>query len=229
MAKIHFVCTNDRVERQAIKVAKPTYLLLSYYYWKGTNIQGFIDEIGYKPKLMLDSGAFSSFTKGKNASIIDYMNYIKKNEQYFDSYISLDVMDDPDISIKYYEIMKMKGFNPIPVYHYGDDEMYLKYYIEEGEKYIALGKTVPLKKKFIVADWINELMAKYPDVKFHLLGSSSSVITRLTNVYSMDASSWMHRAIKGYPKDIVGNDKEAKTARAIYQLREIMQRSEEEC
>ena len=31
--------------------------------------------------------------------------------------------------------MKKKGFSPMPVYHYQEDEKYLEYYIKKGEKF----------------------------------------------------------------------------------------------
>lgn len=224
--RIYFVCSYKKTEKEALKNVKPDNILVSYHYFKSVKLEKFIKELGYKPNIFLDSGAFSAFTKGKNVSIIDYMNYIEENKDYIDHYMMLDVMNDADISIKYYEIMKMKGLNPVPVYHYGDDERYLQYYIDNGEKFIALGKTVPIKKKTLVVEWINELMDKYKGIDFHLLGSSSKIITTNTNIHSMDASSWIRRASIGHPRHIIGEGNEARILRAEYQLRKIMERNE---
>lgn len=225
---LYFVCTNDKVEKEAIRNVQPERILMSYHYLKKAPLKRIVEELGYQPKIMLDSGAFSYWTKGKNVSIIDYMKYIKENEEYITEYMALDVMDNPNISIKYYEIMKMEGFNPIPVYHYGDDESYLQRYVDDGNTYIALGKTVPIKNKNVVKNWVNDLIEKYPNVKFHLLGSSGKIITRNTRIHSVDASTWIRRAIIGFPRHIQGTDRDTKRLRAEWQIREITRRVKEE-
>jgi hypothetical protein len=222
---IYFVCCNVVEEKEAIKQIKPDKLLLSYYYFKNKNLEDFVNELGYKPEILLDSGAYSAFTKGKNISPIDYMNFITRNKIYIDKYITLDVIGEPELSKKYYEIMKLKGFDPLPVFHYGDDEWFLRSYIAEGCKYIALGNTVPIKDKNKVAAWVNELTEKYPDIQFHLLGSSSKKVTQNTDLYSVDSSTWIMMAINGFPKEITGRSREAKIERAKFQMLKIM----EEC
>jgi hypothetical protein len=224
---VHFVCTNDSAEKEVIKEIKPDKLLLSYFYFKNKKLESFIEELGYKPEILLDSGAYSAWSKGKNISPIDYMNYITLNGKYIDNYIMLDVIGDAELSIKYYEIMKLKNYSPIPVFHYGDHEDFLKLYINEGCKYIALGNTVPIKNKTIVAEWVNQLCGKYPNIKFHLLGSSSKKVTQNTDLYSVDSSTWIMMALNGYPKEIKGRTREAKIERAKWQMLKIMEESKQ--
>lgn len=219
---IYYVCCNDKAEKEVIKEIKPDKLLLSYFYFKNRDLGEFIEELGYQPEILLDSGAYSAWSKGKNISPIDYMNYISKNKQYITKYIMLDVIGDAELTVKYYEIMKLKGFDPIPVYHYGDSEHYLQLFIKEGNTSIALGNTVPIKDKNKVAAWVNTLTDKYPDIKFHLLGSSSKKITQKTNLHSADSSTWIMMAINGYPKEIKGKTREAKIERAKWQMLKIM-------
>lgn len=221
--KVYFVSCNVKEEKVVIKDVKPDKLLLSYHYFKNRSLEEFCNEIGYKPEILLDSGAYSAWAKGKNISPIDYMNYIVKNKDYIDKYIMLDVIGDPDVTYKYYEIMKLKGFNPVPVYHYGDNELYLRQFINDGCDFIALGNTVPIKDKNKVAEWINYLTDKFPEVKFHLLGSSSKKITQNTNLYSCDSSTWIMMAINGYPKHIEGRTHESKVARAKYNMEQIIE------
>ncbi|MGG0308312.1 hypothetical protein ABEY43_07140 [Priestia megaterium] len=224
--KIYFVATNNTADKEVIKIVKPKMLLLSYHYFKNIDLEEYKKELGYDPIVLLDSGAYSAWSKGKNISPIDFMNYISKNDDHIYRYIALDVIGDAEISYIYYKIMKLKGFNPIPVFHYGDDEKYLRLFIEDGNDYIALGNTVPIKDKKKVADWVNELINKYPDTKFHLLGSSSKKITQGTNVYSCDSSSWIMMALNGYPKEIKGKTREAKIERAIWQMTKTIEEVE---
>jgi hypothetical protein len=121
--------------------------------------------------------------------------------------------------------MKLKGFDPLPVFHYGDSEWFLRTYIKEGCKYIALGNTVPIKDKNKVAEWVNHLTESYPEIEFHLLGSSSKKVTQNTNLYSVDSSTWIMMAMNGFPKEIKGRTRDAKVERAKWQMTRIM----EEC
>ena len=221
--EIYFVTCKTKEELIAIKEIQPPKLLISYFYFKNKPLAEFIEEIGYKPIIMLDSGAYSANTKGKNISPIDYIKYVEANKEYIEHYIALDVIGDAEISLKYYEIMKLKGLNPLPVFHYGDDETYLKLFIKEGNDYIALGNTVPIRNKKLVSAWINDLIEKYPNVKFHLLGSTSKEITKNTDIHSCDSSTWIMMAINGFPKHIKGKTPEGKTERAKWHLKKIME------
>lgn len=217
---IYFVATNaSTAENEVIREIKPDLLLLSYFYFKNKPVNEFVELIGYQPTIMLDSGAYSAWTKDKNISLIDYMKYIDKNKLYINKYISLDVIGDPEITYKYYEIMRMKGFEPIPVYHYDTDINYLERYLKDGNISVALGNTVPIKSKTKIAEWINTLTEKYPNIQFHLLGSSSKKITENTKLKSCDSSTWIMQAVMGNPKHIKGKSREAKIKRAKWNMR----------
>lgn len=222
---VYFVCCNVTEEKLAIQEIKPDKLLLSYYYFKNKKLEDFINELGYNPDILVDSGAYSAYTKNKSINIIEYMNWLELNKNYIDKYINLDVIGDSLLSLKFFEIMKLKGYDPLPVYHYGEDETYLKLYIKEGCKYIALGNTVPIKDKNKVAEWVNSLTSKYPEIHFHLLGSSSKKVTQNTDLYSVDSSTWIMMAINGFPKEIPGKSRVSKVERAKFQMLKIM----EEC
>ena len=221
----HVVTHSTSVEIDVVREVRPPRLLLSYYYFKNRPLNAFIEEIGYMPdEILLDSGAYSAWSKGKNISPIDYMNYLEANKSYITNYIALDVIGDADLTKIYFDIMRSKGFDPIPVFHYGDEEGRLQTYIDEGCSYIALGNTVPIKNKQIVADWINRTIPKYEGVRFHLLGSSSKKITENTSIYSCDSSTWIMMAINGKPKHISGRTREAKVTRAKFNLELELQR-----
>lgn len=219
--KIYHVVTHSTyAEIDVIKEVQPPRLLLSYFYFKNRPLKDFIKLIGYRPQeILMDSGAYSAFTKGKSISLIDYLNYLNDNRLYINNFISLDVIGDSLISLKYFEIMELKGLTPIPVYHFGENESYLKTYIEKGAPLIALGNTVPINNKKIVAAWINELIEKHPSIKFHLLGSSSKKITEHTSIYSCDSSTWFKMAMNGKPKHIKGVSRDAKIKRAVHNLK----------
>lgn len=165
-------------------------------------------------------------TQGKNIAVQDYMEYIRENKAFIERYIALDVIGDPEMTYDFYKIMRKKGFNPMPVYHYGTDKSYLKQYVAEGNDYITLGGTVPIVDKRKVARWASQLIKKYPGVKFHLLGSCSTPIMFCEGLSSCDSSTWILQAINGNPKHISGKTKDKKLERAKFNLIEIQGRIE---
>lgn len=224
MIDLFFVYTGTTwVEPEVIREIKPPKLLLSYYYFRNKNLEDVVEQLGYVPEIMLDSGAYSAWSKGKNIALVDYMNYIRRNKEWITHYIALDVIGDSRLSRWYYKIMREYGFNPIPVFHFGENEKYLNAYIEDGTSYIALGGTVPVKNKQEVANWVASITSKHPNVSFHLLGSSSDKILGC-GVASCDSSTWVTMAINGYPKSVKGRTRESKKERAKLNMLELLDR-----
>lgn len=223
--EIYFVVSDkSSYETQAIREVQPDRVLCSYFYFRTKTLSSYCEKIGYKPKIMLDSGAYSAWTTGKNVSIIDYMAYIRANEEFIERYISLDVFGDPELTWDYYCIMRKKGFTSTPVYHYKSSEEYLQRYIQDGNELIALGGTVPEVDKEKVAKWVRYLTFKYPGTKFHLLGSNSMKITLYTDLCSCDSSTWFMMAVNGSPKHILGRSPAKKIERAKWNLRDMQER-----
>lgn len=215
---LYHVISGNKHEIEAISKVKPSHLLCSYFYFKNKSLRSLCEDLGYQPKILLDSGAFSAFSTGRNISPIDYMTYIEQNQSYIEWYISLDVIGDERLSEMYYQIMRTKGFKPVPVYHIGDSLERLDYYCTQSEK-VALGGTVFIQDKKRVARWIYMLKKRQPNTQFHLLGSSSTWITSLPGLDSCDSSTWILQAKNGNPRHIRGTSAEAKIQRAIYNLR----------
>jgi hypothetical protein len=206
-----------------LKEVKPPRLLLSYFYFKNKPLKNYVEQLGYKPEIMLDSGAYSAWTKGKGIALTDYMKYIEENKEYIYCYMNLDVFGDNQMSYDYYLILKKKGFSPVPVVQYGDDHQdWLDKYYQQGERFMALGGTVPIKNKWEVSDYVRLLSWQYPEINFHLLGSSSRKIIDHCDMYSCDSSTWFMMAINGYPKHIPGTSRLAKLERAKFNLKKEM-------
>lgn len=222
---IYFVTTTNREELEVIKEIQPPNVLISYWYFKNKLLSDFCSQIGYKPNLLLDSGAYSAFTKKKSVNVIEYMKYIDDNKDYLTDYVSLDVIGNTRLSVALYDLMKKMGYKPIPVYHYGENPSVLYQYMNSGETRIALGGTVPIKNKTTIATWCNSLCTSHQDVRFHLLGSTSKEVLEKSSVSSCDSSSWYMLAVNGFPKDIPGKSREAKLERAKYQMRRLMELS----
>ena len=128
--------------------------------------------------LFLDSGAYSAFTKKLTININAYINFIIKYKSKIFMYANLDVIGDETGSLKNYEIMKSKGLDPVPVFHYGDDIKSLLYYIDQTD-YIALGGFVHISKPKKNL-WFDDVWSKYlinkdgsAKIKVHGFGMTS--------------------------------------------------------
>ena len=222
MKLYHVAVDTSTAELEALRLVKPPRLLISYFYFRNKPLGEYIERLGYQPEIVLDSGAWSAYTKGKGIALTDYMKYLDENKEWIKSYFNLDVMIDSHMSYRYWQIMKEKGYNPIPVFHYGDDDKTLQRYTNKTD-YIALGGTVPIRDKEKVANWTREIIFDYPEIKFHLLGSSSAKIINTCDLESADSSTWFTQAINGKPKHIKGRCRESKIKRAIYNLKQEME------
>lgn len=221
--KVYFVTTGLADELRVIKAVKPPRLLCSYWHFKNKPLSSLCEAIGYKPEIMLDSGAYSAYTRGKHVSLLAYMHYIAANDEYITQYMALDVIGDMVSTQTFYDLMYAKGFRPIPVYHYGAGHSLIRHYLLTGAKTIALGGTVPIKNKYEVAKWCDGLAKLYPGVAFHLLGSASPKILTCSSLASCDSSAWYLQAINGRPATIPGRGREAKLARAKANMIDTME------
>lgn len=62
-----------------------------------------------------------------------------------------------------------------------------------------------IKQKVIY--WVNEILYRYPNIKFHLFGSQDNQILDklLPNIYSADGSAWIRSAGFRYDRKIEGD------------------------
>lgn len=221
--KVYFVTTGLWEEMQVIKKVRPPRLLCSYWYFKNKPLSKFCEELGYRPEILLDSGAYSAFTKGKHVNVLDYIEYIRANQDYITSYVSLDVIGDSHMTSLLYKLMWSAGLNPIPVVHYGKELHLADYYRKGWPPLVALGGTVPIRDKRVVAEWCAEVKRQYPYTELHLLGSNSKAILDSGVLASCDASTWYMQAVNGRPTTIPGRDRVAKIQRAEVNMRGIME------
>lgn len=221
--KVYFVTTGLAEETEVIRKVRPPRLLCSYWYFKNKSLREFCNTIGYQPEIMLDSGAYSALTKGRSVNLFDYMKYIEENAELISRYVALDVIGDSFTTKSYYEIMRHKGFDPVPVFHWGDDLSTMQYYVSNGARVVAIGNTVKIRNKDYVAKWCNEIHELVPDIELHLLGSSSQKILDCGAVESCDSSAWYIMAVNGHPKSIPGKTRPSKLARAEENMVRIME------
>lgn len=155
-----------------------------------------------KPKLFLDSGAYSAKTQGIEISPYRYVSFLRKWRPWFDVVANLDVIGDGDGTLKNQRLMEELGEKPIPTYHTGEPYSLLEYYVERYP-YIALGGNVGRSTDELIG-WLDHVWHKYltnarglPTVRVHGFGVTSPDIMSRYPWFSVDSTSWLMAAANG--------------------------------
>lgn len=188
--KIHLA---DTIQRERLYPQKFLSHNLESYYMLSTKRDNLMEK---HVNIFLDSGAFSAWSKGVKIDIDEYIKFIKEHEDYLEVYAVLDDINDPAITWKNQLYMEKQGVNPLPCFHYGEDEKWLKRYLKKYE-YIALGGMVPIPNQKLVK-WLDEIFSKYicdekgiPQTKIHGFGLTSIPLMIRYPWYSVDSTSWV--------------------------------------
>lgn len=151
---------------------------------------------------MLDSGAFSAWRLGKEIDLIEYCNFIKKNQEWIECYVNLDVIipNDPEeaASQGFDNLITMRkhGLNPIPVWHIKEDIKWLYKMLDLGCDYIGISAT-SIDSYVSVDKWYDLIFPHLVDsngdpiVKYHSFGDIRDKVLLKYPWYSADASSWL--------------------------------------
>ena len=181
-------------------------------------IEEFASDENFQGKLMVDSGAFTTHSQGKEMSVDDYIDFLNKNDDGIDWAIQVDkipgtwrsertredVETAADQTWKNYLYMIQKVKSPkklLPVYHFGEDLRWLKNMVEfkysDGTpvQYICIGgsSTINNAQRNSFYGKCFELIEKStnPNVKVHLLGCQSLPSLEKLPATSADATSWI--------------------------------------
>lgn len=199
--KIYLAGTSvsNPIEEKVIQdLFKKGHKLHSYYHCvNGFEKKWFKMNKRNKVDLFLDSGAFSALTQGITIDIQEYIEFIKKNEKVITHYSNLDVIGDAVGTWKNQKIMEEAGLMPIPVFHYGEDEKWLRKYLEGGYDYLSLGGMVPISTTALTT-WLDRLFLNnltdkngMPIIKVHGFGLTSFSLMFRYPWYSIDSTSWV--------------------------------------
>ena len=182
------------------------YMLESYHYvYRERFVEAMRED---NVKVFLDSGAFSAHTLGVQVDIRAYCDYIIRNKdilRHEDGVVLASVLDgigDPLKTWHNQQIMEQLGAQPLPCFHYGEDERYLEHYIK-NYPYITLGGMVPIPTNQLVI-WLDRIWEKYlvdgsgkARLKVHGFGVTSIPLMERYPWWSCDSSSWVQAAAFG--------------------------------
>ena len=164
--------------------------------------------------VLIDSGAFSLYTRGVKINLNEYKDFIiqyqKDHESKINSlnFINLDKIGDSKESWNNQHKLEKIGVNPIPVVHqYGFKKKYLDKAMKEYP-FFALGGMWGRSRKLDTIPWLEyvfkEIMIwvkkgnKLP--KIHLLGIGSKSVLMKFPAYSCDNTNWMTLTQYGFSK-----------------------------
>lgn len=182
------------------------HILESYHY---VGKQKYVDDMRRDDaKVFLDSGAFSAHTLGVTITVQEYCEYIQRNLDILrveDGSLMASVLDgigDPLQTWRNQLEMEARGVRPLPCFHFGEDEKFLEYYIDNYD-YITIGGMVG-KSVVQLHTWLDRIWDKYlldksgnPRIKVHGFGVTTISIMERYSWYSCDSSSWIQSAAFG--------------------------------
>lgn len=167
-------------------------ILLSYYYFRTTDLDQVLSTFQEKPQVFADSGAYSAMTRGETIDVKDFANWLKKWKHHFTVYSNLDKIGSAEGTRDNQKYLEDAGLNPLPVFHTGEAWSDLEYYVEKYP-YIALGGMVPYQKeaKKKLMPWLVQCFKIAGDRSvFHGFGCTSWEVLKSFKWYSVDSSSW---------------------------------------
>jgi hypothetical protein len=161
--------------------------------------------------LMLDSGAFTAWKKGKPVDIGAYADYILEHQDPIESYVNLDVIsgafgrtaaaaeveEAAQMGYKNLLYLESRGLKAIPVIHIREREYWLEAVLDRGYDYIGFSATSLASRTAGVA-WYNAMWSRVinedglPTVKVHGFGETSPEILYRYPWYSIDSATWGH-------------------------------------
>jgi len=200
---------NNKGIREMLPEENHTKSLASYIYLDARHESEWSDSwCKYKdlrPRVIIDSGAFTAYTTGKTINPRDYaswsLDFQKRWEYKMKSleFMNLDVIGNQDDSWKNQSILESLGMTPIPIITFGADKKHLIRALDNYD-YIALGGLVPYSRnKPKLQKWLdycfNIITRKYKETgvmpKIHLLGITTDWVLKRYPCYSSDSSSWV--------------------------------------
>ena len=160
--------------------------------------------------IMLDSGAFSSWRRGVDLPIKEYIVYCRENKDQVAAYVNMDcipgekgLMDNSQSAIdksaaKSYDnlqIMKAEGLSPIPVFHQGETFNWLDKMLADGETYIGVSPYMKSHQNEII-QWMDKVFSRITDsqgkplIKTHGFGVTACNLCTRYPWWSVDSTSW---------------------------------------
>lgn len=163
-------------------------LLLSYAFHAKTDLARIR---GLMPcgRIMIDSGAFTAYTKGHQVDIVEYAEFLESWRGSYDHAVTLDAIGDPATTRANTVKLHRRGINVMPVFTRGDGLAEFDAMVRESG-YVCVGGLVGMQKK-VQLPRVAMLQRRAQDQGggIHALGVASIAVLRQARPYSADSSS----------------------------------------
>lgn len=162
-------------------------VLVSYAFIKDK--PSLLDSVPSEWRILLDSGAYTNFTTGRNVVTLDaYADWLSNNRNRVWRYLNLDVMNDPKSSSQNLAALKSAGLSPVPVFQRGDTARSLVEMVNENDL-TAIGGISRNISSNATQRYLDSVMRICQGHKVHLLGVGLREMKRHAP-FSADSSSW---------------------------------------
>jgi hypothetical protein len=155
-----------------------------------------------KPKVLLDSGAYTAHKKKITIDIDKYAQFVVEEGHKFAGCFNLDSIGNAKTSYLNWKYLKDAGAETIPVYHVGTPEIWIQKYLKQTD-YIGLGAIANLDtqqrlyglgniwKKYLIDE------KGFPKFRVHGLGLTAIPIMLRYPWYSLDSFTPVISAVWG--------------------------------
>lgn len=207
---------NQKPQFDSLMAEKPGDHLMSYASEGDEAAYAPIWESDLRPRVIIDSGAFTAWSTGKPIAPEDYADWaIGFRERWAPKmrrldFISLDVIGDQEASWRNFHRIRSMGLDVLPVVTHDapkrDVEAALEY------PYICFGGLVPLaNSRGALREWLDKVFSLIVErwkqtgemPKIHLLGVGQEWVLERYPCYSSDTSSWV-RSLRFGRSDVMG-------------------------
>jgi len=175
-------------------------ILMSYHYWRDTNLDAFFAKhFGppeHWPEVFADSGAFSAHTQGAEVNVDAYADWLHQWDHLFTVRANLDVIGDPEATWANQQRLEGRGCDVLPVFHTSEPWEWLDRYAD-GHDYIALGGMVGHRgQQKHLRRWIIEAFQRVEKrqpgkVGFHGFGLTAWPLMCDLPWRSVDSTRWL--------------------------------------
>lgn len=164
-------------------------VLVSAALWKQKDLLRLAEE---RPdwNILLDSGAFSNFTKGEDVITLEWFReFASTYGDRFWRYFNLDSIGDHSESMRRLESLRESGLDPVPVFQRGGSSKQLVELLKENEL-VGIGGIAGTMKHKKDREYLHQVMktAGKDRTKIHLLGIARPDILGTYRPFSADSS-----------------------------------------
>lgn len=204
---------NGLVQQRALAAERAHHILLSYAYMPRAERLNAIALREAKPRLLIDSGAFTAHSTGRSVSVEAYADWIDGFRARWPmladlAFISLDVIGDQGATWKNTVYLQKRGHTVLPVVtgdaREADVERALEYdwccfggfgAVPRGPDHRAR-MVYLLDARFRTVTKLANRFGRFP--KVHLLGMTKVWATMRYPAFSVDSSSWIQPVQYGF-------------------------------